>query len=117
MRNVPVDLGGFSLMVTEAPQFKTRDGKDGAQEPVTDWQGVQQFVIFLFAKRRAEEGKTRGKGEEIKVTLEADPGEGFTEGSYVELVNPRVSPFQFKNDEDKIVSGISFKAAGMKPVG
>ena len=75
------------------------------------------FTVSLFAKLRANESGRRGKGEEIKVTVETDPGEGFAEGTYVQLVNARVSPYSFQNDRTgQIMSGLSFKATGLTPV-
>jgi len=72
--------------------------------------------VSLFAKLRAGDGVRRAKGEEIKVTLETDPGEVFEEGSYVQLVNLRVSPYSFLNDRGQTLSGLSFKATGLTPV-
>jgi hypothetical protein len=63
----------------------------------------------LFAKADG------AKGEEIRVTLETDPGEGFEEGQLVELIGARVSPYSFKNGRGETVSGMAFAAAGLKP--
>jgi hypothetical protein len=111
MRNIPINLGGYRLMISEAPTMKTRKGKNGQDEVVTDNDGVTKFVVSLFAKIKGQ------KGEEIKVTLATDPGDGFDEGELVELVNPVASPYSFKNDRDETVAGIAFSAAGLKPLG
>ena len=52
------------------------------------------------------------------MTLDADPGEGFSEDDMtrVELIDPRVSPYSFKNDKNETVSGVAWGAAGMKPL-
>ena len=109
LRNIPVNLQGYKLMITEVPQEKTRE-KDGVQEFVKNHEGVQQFVVSLFAKRRVQPGEYAGKGAEIKVTLTADPGEGFEEGVYVQLVDATVSHW-----ENNGRSGLSFKANGLTP--
>lgn len=111
MRNIPINLTGYRLMISESPTMKTREGKDGQAEIVTDREGVTKFVVSLFAKTKGQ------KGEEIKVTLATDPGEGFDEGDLVELVSPAVSPYSFKNDAGDTVAGIAFNAAGLKPLG
>lgn len=116
MRNIPANLGGYKLMVTEEPTTKTRETDDGRTEIVTDFHGVQQFVVQLFAKQRTEPGQRAPKGEEIKVTLTADPGESFEEGTYVELIDARVSHWE-NNRNGRYSSGLSFKAGGMKPLG
>ncbi|SFE11486.1 hypothetical protein SAMN04487819_1082 [Actinopolyspora alba] len=110
MRNIPVNLGGYKLLVTEEPMQKTRE-RDGMTEVVTDAKtDLPLFIISLFAKAKGQ------KGEEIKVTLDADPGE-VEEGSLVELVDARVSPFDFVNGKGEKVSGITFRAAGVTPAG
>jgi phage tail sheath gpL-like len=109
MRDIPVNLGGFKLRVAEEPTMKMRE-KDGQAQPVTV-DGVTQFTVSLFAKRAGQ------KGEEIKVTLATDPGEGFGEGDLVELIDATVSPYSFKNSQGETVSGIAFKAAGLTPLG
>jgi len=115
MRDIPVDLGGYTLMIVEEPTQKTRE-EDGVTEFVTDSQGVALFTVALFAKQRqAGASGKRGKGEEISVTLTTDPGEEFREGQYVELVGATLSPYSFKNKKNETVSGISFRAAGLKP--
>ncbi|MEU3273539.1 hypothetical protein ABZ639_22095 [Saccharomonospora sp. NPDC006951] len=120
MRNIPVNLGGFKLMVTEAPVMKMRmDEKTGAEVPAMAWgSDTPQFVVSVFAKRRPrEDGGRVGKGEEIKVTLSADPGDGFDEGTYVELIDATTSSWAMKDDQGNVTSGLSFKAVGLKPAG
>ncbi|MBB5153022.1 hypothetical protein [Saccharopolyspora phatthalungensis] len=115
LKNIPANMQGYKLMITEAPAMKMRENEDTGQvEPVTDRQGVQQFVVSLFAKRKAQPGEYAEKGEEIKVTLTADPGEGFEEGTYVQLVDATVSPWQTER-KGRYSSGISFKANGLTP--
>ncbi|MBK1785590.1 hypothetical protein [Prauserella cavernicola] len=118
MRNIPVNLGGFKLMVSEAPAMKMREDDNGELVAATDFQGVQQFVVSVFAKRRPRsDGRPAGKGEEIKVTLAADPGEGFDEGTYVELVEATASSWAMKDKQGNVNFGMSFRAAGLKPAG
>ena len=111
MRDIPVNLGGYRLMITEPPALKMRKTGDGSLEPVTDGDGVNLFTVSLFAKRKGE------RAEEIRVTLTADPGGEFEEGDLVELIDATITPYSFKNDRGETVSGIAFKAAGLKPVG
>ena len=121
MKNLPVDLRGFKLMVTEAPEMKTRvDRETGQVTPVTEYGSDEpQFVVVLFAKAK-EVGASgrRDKGEEIKVTLPRDPGEGIEEGMLVELSGATVSPYEIKNDAGYItMSGLSYKARTIVPLG
>ena len=115
MRDIPVNLGGYKLTVVEPPAPKTKDGPGGVPEPVLDRNGVQQFVVSLFAKLRVQPGERAPKGEEIKVTLACDPGEGFGEDARVELVDARLNAYQIDNGEGRVTSGIAFKALGLKP--
>jgi hypothetical protein len=112
MRNIPVDLRAFRFMISEAPAVKMRSAwVNGVkeQEPVVDRDtGVVLYVVPLFVKRDGE------RGEEIKVTLPGDPGDGFDEGARVELVAPTLSPYSFKNDKGEEVSGVSWRAEGLK---
>lgn len=110
MRNIPINLGGYRLMITEPPTMKTRKNKDGQDEVITDEDGVTKFVVALFAKVKGQ------KGEEIRVTLSTDPGATFDEGDLVELVGATISPYAFKNDRGETVAGIAFSAAGLKPI-
>lgn len=114
MRNIPVNLNGFKLMVTEEPTMKTRETEDGKTEIVTDYLGTTQFQVSLFAKARPAEGQRAPKGEEIKVTLTADPGEGFAEGAYVQLVDATVSHWEISQN-GRTSSGLAFRAAGLTP--
>ncbi|NMI00861.1 hypothetical protein [Pseudonocardia acidicola] len=116
MRDIPVNLGGYKLTVVEPPAPKTRDDGNGGLVPVTDQQGVTQFVVALFAKLRVGPGEKAPKGEEIKVTLASDPGEGFTEDVKVELIDARLNPYQIDNGAGRVTSGVAFKAMGLKAV-
>ncbi|GAA1187486.1 hypothetical protein [Pseudonocardia alaniniphila] len=116
MRDIPVVLSGYKLTVVEPPAPNTRDDGNGGQVVVTDRQGVTQFVVALFAKLRVGPGERAPKGEEIKVTLLTDPGLGFEEDSRVELVDPRINAYQIDSPDGRSISGISFKAMGLKPV-
>ena len=115
MRDIPVVLSGYKLTVVEPPAPKTRTDDSGAQVPVTDRHGVTQFVVSVFAKLRVGPGEGAPKGEEIKVTLLTDPGEGFGEDVRVELIDPRINAYQIESDNGRVNSGISFKATGLKP--
>jgi hypothetical protein len=116
VRDIPVVLSGYKLTVVEPPAPKTREDGNGGVVVVTDRQGATQFVVSLFAKLQVQPGQRAPKGEEIKVTLETDPGPGFEEDSRVELVAPRINAYQIENN-GRVASGISFKAMGLKPVG
>ncbi len=113
VRDIPVILSGHRLSVVEPPCAKTRE--DGSL--ITNRDGVTQFVVALFMKVKAQPGGWAPKGEEVRVTLETDPGDGFEEGMRVELVNPRLSAYQLTTNEGREVSGVSFKAAGLVPAG
>lgn len=115
MRDIPVVLSGYKLTVVDPPAPKTRTDDNGAVVAVTDRQGVTQFVVSVFAKLRVNHGERAPKGEEIKVTLATDPGEGFGEDVRVELVDPRINAYQIESDNGRVNSGISFKAMGLKP--
>ncbi|MEC3974866.1 hypothetical protein [Amycolatopsis sp. H20-H5] len=118
MQDVPINLMGYTLRVTEPPTVKTRQLENGELEPVTNRDGVLQFVVVCFAKPKAVEGQRQGKGAEIRVNLGADPGDGFTEGMVVELVNPLLNTYEIPDrDNPRLTasSGLWFKADGLKP--
>ena len=117
MRDIPVVLSGYKLTVVEPPAPKTRDDGNGGQLAVVDRQGVTQFVVSLFAKLRVQPGERAPKGEEIKVTLATDPGPGFEEDARVELIDARLNAYQIDTEDGRSISGVSFKAMGLKPVG
>lgn len=120
MRDLPINLGGYRLMVTDEPQMKMKQNDQGELEPVTNRDGEQQFVVSLFAKPLPGADGRTGKGEEISVNLTADPGDGFEPGSYVELVNAVVNHYAIadKQDPGKIANaGLWFRAGGLKPAG
>jgi hypothetical protein len=116
VRDIPVMLDGYKLTVVDPPVPKMRQDDNGALVPATDRQGVTQFVVSLFAKLRVGPGERAPKGEEIKVTLATDPGDGFDEDTRVELIEPRINSYQIENENGRVSSGISFKALGLKPV-
>src|SRR4051794_15678335 len=115
MRDIPVVLSGYKCTVVDPPVPKTRDDGAGGQVVVTDRTGVTQFVVSLFVKQRVAAGERAPKGEEIKVTLATDPGPGFDEDTRVELVDPRISPYQIDSPDGRSISGLAFKAIGLKP--
>lgn len=113
MRNIPVDLSGYRLSISEEPVMKTYK-KDGREEIATDGEGAALFTVALYAKTPGT------KGEEIKVTLATDPtaqGVDFEYGALVGLIDATVSPYSFKNDKGETVSGVAFKAKGLTPLG
>ncbi|UVS78383.1 YdcP family protein [Actinokineospora sp. UTMC 2448] len=111
MRNIPVLLENFKFQVVEAPTTKMTE-KDGRQSVAVDKQtGATLFVVALFAKPLPDPETGRaGKGEEIKVTLETDPGDEIVEGMRVELINPRIT---FWENEGR--SGLAWRASGVTP--
>ena len=115
MRDLPVLLSGYRCTVVDPPCPKTRDDGTGNQVTVTDRDGVVQFVVSLFVKQRAQPGQRTPKGEEIKVTLATDPGPGFDEDTRVELVEPRINSYQIDSADGRSISGLAFKALGLKP--
>lgn len=119
MKNVPAELGGFKLMVTEVPEMKVKvDEETGEATPVTDFaSGEPTYKLGLFAKVK-EAGKDgfRPKGEEINVTIVGDPGE-LEEGMYVELSGVTTSPYAMHGKNNcNINSGLSFRAQGLRVV-
>lgn len=111
MRDIPVNLGGYTLLVTEEPTQKTRERNGKTEFVVDNRTGAALFTVSLLVKQQGQ------RGEEIKIDLEADPGEGFEAfRSVVELVDARLNYYEFTNDEGNKVSGIKFRAAGLKPV-
>jgi hypothetical protein len=115
MRDLPVVLRGYRCTVVDPPCPKTKDDGKGGQVVVVNRDGVTQFVVALFIKQVVGPGERAPKGEETKVTLESDPGEGFAEGARVELVNPRINAYQIATEDGRSISGIAFKALGLKP--
>jgi hypothetical protein len=113
IKDLPVILTGHRLSLVELPCPKTRE--DGSL--ITGRDGATQFVVALFMKLRPQPGQRAPKGEEVRVTLETDPGEGFEEGMRVELVNPRVSAYQMRTEDGRELSGVSLKATGLVSAG
>lgn len=118
LRNIPVQLEGYRLMVLEEPELKMRkNDKTGEFETVTDFEGVEQYVVSVHAKpRKKADGSPAGKGAEIKVTLETQPHEEIPDGSIVELINPRVSHWENELN-GRAMSGLAWKATGVKLAG
>ncbi|PRW62008.1 hypothetical protein [Actinopolyspora mortivallis] len=115
LTNVPVVLEGYKLQVTEEPVVKTKRDENGNDVAVTDRNGVQQYVVMVFGKPRGQDGRPGGKGVEVKVTLETEPGEEITDGATVELINPRLS--YWANDDGKHRCGIAYRATAVKLAG
>ena len=113
IKDLPVLLSGHRLSLVELPCPKTKI--DGTV--VVGRDGVTQFVVALFMKLLPQPGVRAPKGEEVRVTLETDPGEGFEEGMRVELINPRVSAYQLRTEDGRELAGVSLKATGMVPAG
>jgi hypothetical protein len=113
MRDLSVNFMNYLLRVVDEPSQKQK--RDGSG-PVVDRSGAIQYAVSLFAKRIAAEGEWAPKGEEIRVTLETDPGEGYQEGMRVELIDPRVNAWEIRDEESgRVSSGLAFKALGLKP--
>ena len=113
MRDLSVNFMNYLLRVVDEPSPKQK--RDGSG-PVVDRNGAIQYAVSLFAKRIAAEGEWAPKGEEIRVTLETDPGEGYQEGMRVELIDPRVNAWEIRDEESgRVSSGLAFKALGLKP--
>ena len=117
MRDIPVVLDGYKLTVVEPPAPKMREDGNGGFVAVTNREGVTQFVVSLFAKLRPAQGQRVPKGEEIKVTLETDPGQDFPEDARVALIHPRINAYQIDSPDGRSISGISYKAMGLAPAG
>ncbi|MEU3649424.1 hypothetical protein AB0E59_39040 [Lentzea sp. NPDC034063] len=117
LNDIPVILTHYKLLVTEAPCVKMRELDGGQLVPVVDRNtNEEQFVVVLFAKARPSEGRRKTKGEEIRVNLPGDPGAGFEEGDYVELINPVINTYEMRGEDGKITaSGLWFKADGLTP--
>jgi hypothetical protein len=120
LRNLPVVLDGYTLMITEAPEVKMRTDDDGNVLGPKLVYGTDQpeYVVSLFAKRTADANGRKGKGEEIKVTLTSDPGEDWTEGQYVALRRCTVSLTAIPHPTVRNAfsfAGLSFQAEGLSP--
>jgi hypothetical protein len=113
MRDISVNLGDHRLTIVEHPTVKMK--RDGSG-PVLDRNGAAQFVVSVFVKKIPVAGEFAPKGEELRVTLATDPGEGYQEGLRVELVDPRVNAWEMRDEETgRVTSGLAFKALGLKP--
>lgn len=117
MQDIPINLGGYRLMVTEEPAVKMRENRAGELEPVVNKAGEMQYVVTLFAKTRLVAGQRPSKGEEIRVNLPGPPSDECPEGSYVELVGAVINTYEMRGDNGQITaSGVWFKAQGVKSV-
>lgn len=118
LQDLPVFMGHYKVMITEAPAVKMKRQKDGSEIPATDKAGNMQYVVTVFVKPRPTEDGRKAKGDEIKVNLGSQlPAGDFDEGDYVELVNPVVNMYELRNDDGVITgTGLWWKASGLKPV-
>ena len=117
LRNIPVELSGHKVLVTERPTVKTWEDKDGQAVVATGNNDETLYVVVLFIKPLPSENGRAGKGAEIKCTLETDPGDEIDEGDRVELINPRVSHWERQMDDGRTMSGLAWRATGVKPLG
>jgi hypothetical protein len=115
IKNLQVLLSNYRCTIVDPPCPKTKDDGNGGEVVVVDRNGVTQFVVALFLKAIAGPGERAPKGEEIKVTLATDPGPGFEEDTRVELIGPRINSYQIDTDDGRSISGLAFKALGLKP--
>ncbi|GAA3044453.1 YdcP family protein [Actinokineospora globicatena] len=117
LKNIPVELSGHRVRVEEAPTMKMYEDEDTKVQTVAkDFHGAPLYVVSVFLKPLPGPDGRTGKGAEIKVTLETDPGDEFSVGDVVELINPRVSHWE-RTSKGRTTSGLSWKATGIKPVG
>ena len=87
-KNLPVVLGGYRCTIVDPPCPKTRDDGNGGEVVVVDRNGVTQFVVSLF--------------------LKAIPGPGE---------RAPINSYQIDTEDGRSISGIAFKAFGLKPAG
>lgn len=119
MRDIPAQTSGYTFMVTGEPEGKTNE--DGSPYRPKDREGnlrEQPFMVLLLAKAKPVPGEPRRKdGEEIKVNLPRNPGEGFDPGVFVELISPVLNTFEMRDPEKGHITnaGIWWKADGLKP--
>ncbi|THV30048.1 hypothetical protein [Glycomyces paridis] len=116
LQKLPINLGGYSLMVTEAPELKSFV-KDGQTQIATMYgTGEPIYVVVVFAKPlgKNEHGK-RLKGEEIKVEFTREPEQEFEEGTYIQLDRPTVSTSDFTNGDGGRFVSQKFHAEGLVP--
>lgn len=116
MKNISINLSNYVAKVVEPPTMKMRETEDGQMVPVLGFDKTPQFVVSVFLKALPREGQRTAKGEEVRFTLATDPGEGFTEDTRVEFIDPTVSAYSMKTDDGRELSGLTFKALGLKPV-
>ncbi|MQM28711.1 hypothetical protein [Glycomyces albidus] len=117
MQNIPCNLVGYKLMVTELPEVKSFTDDVGNTRIATVY-GTDDpiYVVSLFAKpREAGPHGKRAKGEEIKVEFTREPEQEFEEGTYVQLDRPTVSLSDFTNGKGDRYVGLKFRAEGLVP--
>ncbi|WP_157930657.1 hypothetical protein [Glycomyces xiaoerkulensis] len=118
LQKLPIDLSGYTLMISEAPELKSFTDKNGQTQVATEY-GTDKpvYVVSVFAKSRQTfaNGK-RPKGEEIKVEFTREPAEQeFDEGMYIQLDRPTVSVSDFTNPEGNRFINQKFHAEGLVP--
>jgi hypothetical protein len=117
MNNIPCNLEGYKLMVTELPEMKSFTDDAGVVHMAKVY-GTEDpiYVVSLFAKPRdaGPHGK-RAKGEEIKVEFTREPDQEFEEGTYVNLDRATVSLTDFTSKKGDRFVGLKFRAEGLVP--
>jgi len=117
MNNIPCNLEGYKLMVTELPEVKSFTDDAGNTRIATVY-GTDDpiYVVSLFAKpREAGPHGKRAKGEEIKVEFTREPDQEFEEGTYVNLDRATVSLTDFTSSKGDRFVGLKFRAEGLVP--
>ena len=59
MRNIPVNLSGYRLTVSENPELKMRK-EGGVDKVVTDRDGVAKYTVALIVKAKGQKGEDFG---------------------------------------------------------
>jgi hypothetical protein len=117
MQNIPCNLEGYKLMVTELPEVKSFTDDNGNTRVATVY-GTDDpiYVVSLFAKpREAGMNGRRAKGEEIKVEFTREPEQEFEEGTYVQLDRPTVSLTDFTTAKGDRIVNLKIRAHGLVP--
>ena len=125
LKNLPIVLDGYRLMIVDAPEMKMRKDKKGVEVPDTIY-GTEdpKYTVSLFIKRKPSPDGFKSKGEEIKVTLLSDPGPDWEEGQYVSLrgVTASITAIPHKNASSATDTadaigyvGWQFTAEGLSP--
>ncbi|PRY57591.1 hypothetical protein [Glycomyces artemisiae] len=116
LQKLPINLTGYSLMVTEMPELKMFE-KDGQMVTAKTFDTDEPiYVVSVFAKplQKSAFGK-RLKGEEIKVEFTREPDQEFDEGMYIQLDRASVSVSEFTNDKGRTFVSQKFQAEGLVP--